>query len=152
VNALKRLSCPAFLVLALLTFAGCATFERRAKEKAAVFAALDAPTQARLRDGRVEIGDTLDMAYLALGTPGETRDQTTADGIALVWIYHRRWQEYRGEAVVGYQPVPTTDPKTGLPATVYAPVHRSLYQDREEERLRLTFKDGKLAVIERPKW
>ena len=149
---MKHLSRPAALLFALLALAGCANFEHRAKEKAAVFAALDASTQARLRDGRVEVGDTLDMAYLALGAPGETRDQTTSDGTALVWIYHRRWQEYRGEAVVGYQPIATTDPKTGAPATVYAPVQRSLYQDREEERLRLTFKAGRLAVIERPKW
>lgn len=138
-------------LLATLALAGCATFEKRAQEKSAVFAALDAATQARLKDGRVEIGDTADMAYIALGAPGETRDQVTADGGAVVWIYQRHWQEYRGEAVVGYHAVPTTDPKTGLPTTFYAPVQRSIYQDREEERLRLTFKDGRLTVIERPK-
>ncbi len=138
-------------MLVLLMVTGCASFERRAREKPAVFAALDAATQARLKDGRVEIGDTSDMAYLALGEPGETRDQTTVEGTAIVWIYHRRWQEYRGEEVVGYRAVTTADPKTGAPAVAYVPLQRSLYQDREEERLRLTFKDGKLTVIERPK-
>jgi hypothetical protein len=147
----KRLVCLAAPIAALLLFAGCNTFERRARKKSAVFATLDAATQTRLKDGRLEIGDTTDMAYLAFGVPDETRDQTTTDGTALVWLYRRRWQEYRGETVIGYQPIATTDPKTGAPAVVYAPLQRSLYQNREEERLRLTFKDGKLTVIERPK-
>jgi hypothetical protein len=138
------------LLVAALALAGCSTFEKRAQEKAAAFAALDSAAQARLKTGRLVIGDTADMAYIALGAPAETRNQTTADGAAVVWIYTRSWQEYRGEAVVGYRAVPTTD-KTGAPAMIYQPVRQSIYQDREEERLRLTFKDGKLTVIERPK-
>ena len=144
---------PLLLLLVLTAFAvgGCNTFERRAKEKTAVFAALDAPTQARLKDGHLQLGDTADMVYIALGEPDEKRDQVTADGSAIVWIYRARWEEYRGEAVVGYRPIAVTDPKTGTPTVLYQPVERSAYRQREEERLRVTFKDGKVSVLERPK-
>ena len=144
-----------FLSLAALAFtfllAGCTTFEKRAEEKSAVFAALDEPARARLKAGRIELGDTTDMVYIALGTPGATHDQVTADGNAIVWIYHSHWQEYGGERVTGYRAVTTTASGSGTPTVIYQPVQESIYQDREEERLRLTLKDGKVTVIERPK-
>jgi len=139
------------LILAACVAGGCSTFAGRVKEKTATFAALDAPTQARLKDGVVNLGDTADMAYIALGEPDEKRDQVSADGNAIVWVYHRHWQEYRGERVMGYHSVTAPDPKTGVPTVYYEPLAQSVYQDREEERLRVTFKDGKVAVIERPK-
>jgi hypothetical protein len=140
---------PTLLLFWAALAAGCSTFQGRATEKAAVFGALDPATQARLKDGRLQPGDTVDMAYIALGEPDEKRDQLTAEGSAVVWIYHTYWRDYQGEEVVGYQPVRPGSPKAGPP--LYAPVTHSVYQDREEEYLRVTFKDGKVTVIERPK-
>ena len=143
----------AALLLAALVFllSGCNTFEKRVKEKATVFVALDAATQARLKAGQVNIGDSTDMAYIALGVPDEAHDQASAEGAAVVWVYNRRWQEYQGERVLGYRASNGTDPKTGAPTVYYQPVAQSVYRDREEERLRVTFKDDKITVIERPK-
>jgi hypothetical protein len=138
-------------LLASISLAGCATFEHRAREKATVFAALTPETQARLKAGKVGLGDTADMVYLALGTPDERRDQATTEGAAVVWIYRRVWQEYRGERVTGYHAVSVPATGGGPPTVIYHPVEQSIYQDREEERLRVTIKDGKVTVIETPR-
>jgi hypothetical protein len=138
------------VLFAVLLLAGCATFEKRAQEKSAVFASLDETTRARLKAGRIELGDTADMVYIALGTPGATHDQVSAEGNAVVWIYHRYWQEYKGERVTGYRTVTTTTAGSITPTVSYQPVQESIYQDREEERLRVTLKDGKVTVLERP--
>src|SRR5476651_2705474 len=116
-------------LLALLALAGCSTFERRAQEKSAAFAALDASTQARLKDGHLALGDTADMAYIALGEPDEKHDQVSAEGTAVVWVYNRHWQEYSGERVMGYRAINAADPKTGAPTVFYEPVQQSVYQD-----------------------
>jgi hypothetical protein len=134
------------LGLALLT-AGCSTFQGRATERAAVFGALDPATQARLKEGLIQLGDTMDMAYIAVGEPDEKHDQLSAEGHAVVWIYHIYWQDYVGEDLVGYHRI---HPASGSPPVV-APVTHSMYQGHEEEYLRLTFKEGKVSVIERPK-
>ena len=142
---------PLLLLALAMAFAGCSTFASRAREKATVFAHLDAATRVRLEQGHLQLGDTTDMVYIALGGPEVTHDQESAEGAAVVWIYKTHWQEYRGESVVGYHAINATDPKTGAPQVYYEPVQQSLYQDREEEHLRITFRDGKVTVIERPK-
>ncbi len=146
-----KISFPLAALLVTLVLGGCSTFEKRAQEKAAIFAALDAPTQARLKAGEVGLGDSADMVYLALGAPDEKHGQVSAEGETVVWIYLRHWQEYRGERVMGYHAITATDPRTGTPTVLYEPLEQSIYQDREEERLRVTLKDGKVTVIERPK-
>ncbi len=146
---MKTARLPLTLLLALMALAaGCSTFQGRATEKAVVFSALDPATQARLKEGLLQIGDTMDMAYIALGEPDEKRDQISAAGGAVVWIYHRFWQDYQGEALVGYRTIRAGGPGV---APLYAPVTEGVYQGREEEYLRVTFKDGKVTVIERPK-
>ncbi len=57
----------------------------RIQEKSALFAALPADKQQKLRDGIVEVGDTADMVYIALGQPN--RAEITADGTVGVWTY-----------------------------------------------------------------
>jgi hypothetical protein len=137
-------------LLVALAAAGCSTFEKRARELPAVVAMLDAATQARLKEGKVALGDTADMVYLALGAPDEKHDQVSTDGGAIVWIYQHHWQEYRGERVMGYQAINAPASGGGTPTTVYQPIQQSIYEDKQEERLRVTLKDGKVTVIERP--
>ncbi|MEI6861671.1 MAG: hypothetical protein WCL04_05400 [Verrucomicrobiota bacterium] len=146
-----RLSLYLAALVSTLLLSGCTTFEKRAEEKSTVFAALDEPARARLKAGKIALGDTADMVYMALGLPGETHDQVSADGNAVVWIYHRHWQEYQGERVTGYRPITTTSSGTGTPTVIYQPMEQSIYQDREEERLRVTLKDGIVTTIEQPK-
>ena len=148
---LRSLLTPLIASIALLMAAGCSTFESRAKQKAAVFGSLDAATQARLQSGEILVGDTLDEVYIALGQPDEKRAKVTASEKTTHWIYNRYWQEYQGEAFVGSRPVYVKNPTTGAVSVYYEPVRQPVYANRSQERLRITFKDDRVSVIERPK-
>jgi outer membrane protein assembly factor BamE (lipoprotein component of BamABCDE complex) len=53
----------------LLAVSGCNTVDHRIGEKPDVFNRLDPKAQAEIRQGRVHVGYTPDMVYLALGQP-----------------------------------------------------------------------------------
>jgi len=81
-----------YAVGGLLALAAClsnpaSTVEGRIQEKSAVFAALPAEKQKKLREGVVEIGDTANMVYVALGRPDQAA--VTADGTIGIWTYER---------------------------------------------------------------
>ncbi|HEY9249563.1 MAG TPA: hypothetical protein VIO38_10540 [Rariglobus sp.] len=139
----------AVLVLALLT--GCSTFERRAKQKAAVFATLSPEARARLENRSIAVGDTFDMVYIALGWPDEKQQSTTASGQTTTWVYNRYWQEYQGEAYGGFQRRVIRDPKTGVSTVSLEPVSRPIYTDRKQPVMRIVFAEGKVTVIEQAK-
>ena len=136
------------LLLAITLLAGCNTFERRAQKKADVFAALSPETKARLENKTVQVGDSFDMVYIALGEPDEKQQTTTAKGRTVTWIYNRYWQEYRGEAPDGFRRVPVRDKLTGSYSYYYEPVSRPVYASRKQAYLRVVFADGKATVIE----
>ena len=148
---LRSLPALLFASVCLLSLAACSTFESRSKQKASVFNSLDTATQARLQAGEILIGDTLDAVYIALGEPDEKKTSTTDKGKTTTWIYSRYWQEYQGEAYVGSRPVYVKNPTTGTVSVYYEPVRQPVYANRSQERLRITFKNDKVSVIERPK-
>lgn len=136
------------LGLAALALAGCSTFERRAEEKAGVFASLDETTRERLRERNLQPGDTLDMVYIALGAPDERRVRHSADGSETTWVYNAYWQEYQGQALVGYRRYVVRDSRTNRYQIFYEPVRESVYTPREEERIRVTFRGDRVSAIE----
>lgn len=136
------------LGLAALLLGGCSTFERRAEEKAGVFAALDEATRERLRQRDLQPGDSLDMVYIALGAPDERRVRHSADGSETTWVYNAYWQEYQGQALVGYRRYVVRDAKTNRYRIHYEPVRESVFAPREEERIRVTFRGDRVTAIE----
>lgn len=145
---LRNLSVLLFATGALLALTGCSTFESRSKQKAAAFSTLDAATQARLKVGEIHLGDTMDEVYISLGYPDEKRDITTEKGKTTAWIYSTYWQQYQGQAF-GTVPVYTKNPTTGNVSVSYVPVSQPVYANRSEERLRISFKDGLVTIIEK---
>ncbi len=137
--------------LLLLGLAGCSTFEKRSEEKAAVFSALDPNAQEKLRQGMVEIGYTPDMVYIALGAPDSKSERTTAEGRDMIWIYSAYYSEYRGTSNVGYRRMVEYNPVTKSYIVFYEPVQVDHYEERVEDRIRVTFRDEKVAVIEKAK-
>ena len=127
-------------LLLALVLSGCSTIDSRIKEKSAVFAALDATTQEKIRLGRIEVGFTTDLVYMSHGAPDERLTKTSADGTDETWIYNSYRQEYLGSAHVGYRRYVVIDPKTRQPVVYYDPVYRDVYQDRIEERIRIGFR------------
>lgn len=139
------------LSLLILGLAGCSTFEKRSAEKSAVFSTLDAATQENLSKGMVEVGYTPDMVYIALGSPDSKSEHTTAKGSEITWIYRAYYTEYQGTQTVGYRRYVSYNPKTKTHFVYYEPVRVDLYRDRTEDRIRITFSDGKVSVIEKAK-
>jgi hypothetical protein len=141
----------ALLTAALCAFAGCNTFERRAQQKADVFARLSPADQARLEKKVIHVGDNADMVYIALGHPDEKQQSVTADGETTTWVYNRYWQEYRGEAHGGFVRHVVRDPKTGAASVYFEPISRPVYAERQQPVMRIIFQGGKVAVIEQAK-
>ncbi len=138
--------------LGLVVFSGCDTFENRAKQKAGVVTQLDPKTRAKLERGIIEIGQTPDMVYLALGTPDDEYETTSSThGKEKTWIYNDYHQEFAGNHETGYRRVLVYDKNAKGYAVYLEPVYTNVYVDRAEEKIRITFRDCKVAVIEQPK-
>jgi outer membrane protein assembly factor BamE (lipoprotein component of BamABCDE complex) len=142
---------PLLLLLVASLLAGCSTFESRAKERPGVLSSLDGSTQNRLKEGNIAVGDTADMVYIALGEPDSKSTRTDASGTQTTWVYSTRWDEYQGTVVRGYRRVVLYDRASKRYFITYEPVRTDVYAEREEERLRIDFKDAKVTAIEQTK-
>ena len=141
-----RLALP--LVLAALALAGCNTLDQRIDRKSAVFVALPAVEQARLREGRIAVGDTQDMVYIALGDPNRRIEKRTATGIQTAWIYRAYHETYEGVDFAGYRRRAFFDPRTGRHFVSVEPCYVDVYRDEAEDSLRVVFENGRVSVIE----
>ncbi len=140
---------PAFLAAAVLLGAtGCNTFEKRAQEKSATYAALDEPTRDKLKRGEIEIGNTPEMVYIALGAPDRKVSTRSADRDDETWIYNSYYREYAGAAHLGYERTLLYNRRTKRYHVIYEPVVADVYRDEEEERIRIIFRDGQVHAIE----
>ena len=145
---------PILFTLTLLTLAfmvGCSTFERRSQEKASTFASLAPEEREKLRRGVIDIGNTPDMVYIALGNPDEKHETTTADGRETVWVYNSYHREYEGNVHTGYRRILVYDPARKRYTVFYDPVYADVYSEHREEKIRIIFKNDHVSVIEQPK-
>ena len=145
---LKALLLPLVALGAIFTLAGCDTFQSRVREKSDVYNALPPDTQQRLQHGRISVGDSQDMVYIALGYPDEVREVTTQKGAQTLWIYRTYWQQYEGTAWVGWHRVivPTRDGR-GY-AVFHEPVTTDVYRTHVDEVIRVTFNRGVVSSVE----
>jgi hypothetical protein len=130
----------------LFLLVGCSTPASRIKERPEVFAALTPEQQAAVQAGRVELGFTPDMAYLALGRPDRTYLRTTAQGAAEVWAYLDATTRSERQMVTGTFRYRDAEGRLRhANDSVWVDV-----QVRDEyERLRLEFTDGRVSAIDR---
>ena len=145
-----RIPRPAFLALctAALLLGACNTYQKRAAEKSAVYNALDAATRTRLEARSIQMGDTADMVYIALGTPDEKREIIDASGKATTWIYNNYWREYQGSRLVSYRRTVVYDESVKSYRVLEQPDFQPVYEARSEERVRITFKNGVVTVVD----
>lgn len=146
---MKRLLPFLFAALALL-IVGCDTYDRRAKEKAATFESLSPEEREKLKRGVIELGNSFDMVYIALGRPDETRETATPEGRETIWIYNSYHQEYEGNIHTGYRRILVYDRVRKRYNVFYDPVFTDVYSEREEEHIRIVFRDGKVVMVEQP--
>jgi hypothetical protein len=131
-----------------LVSTGCNTFNSRARQMSAVYDNLPASDQQRLQRGIIGIGDTPEMVYIALGNPDERRDILNADGNQTSWIYRTYWQQYEGQAWLGYRRV-IVPARGGRGYVVFhEPVTQDVYRTHVDERIRVTFANGAVQSVE----
>ena len=145
---MKRPRLIVLLAVALLALTGCSTISSRIDQKSEVFASLPADDQARLRRGEVAVGDTSDMVYIALGEPTRRRETITTDSARTEWIYRVYEENFEGSHFAGYRRVVGIDPRTGRRFIYLEPQYADVYSERAEDRLRIIFENGRVAVIE----
>ncbi len=142
----KLLAVAALLGATLL--AGCNTFASRARERSATFQSLDAGTQQRLQRGNIDIGDNSDMVYIALGQPDERRLITTTDGQQESWVYRTYWQQYEGQAWLGYRRV-IVPARNGRGYVVFhEPVTQDVYSTHADDVIRVSIAQGVVQAVE----
>jgi hypothetical protein len=132
----------------LALVAGCNSVDSRIRKNEATFRALDPETQDKLRAGKVEVGYTPDMVFIALGKPTTKTERSTKDGQTMVWTYTSTSTEYAGKALTHTRRVVVVDPRTGRRAILIQPVYSDVYRETEDEDVRVEFKDGKVTSIE----
>ena len=133
-------------VAALL--AGCDTFSHRARQMSGVYDQLPASEQQRLQRGAINVGDTPEMVYIALGNPDERRDVLNADGSQNVWIYKSYWQQYEGTAWLGYRRVIVPASNGRGYVIFHEPVTQDVYRTHVDETIRVTFANGVVQQVE----
>jgi hypothetical protein len=137
--------------LLMLPLSGCNTFNQRAEEKAATFDSLDPQAREKLKHGVIEIGNTPDMVYIALGRPDEKRAKATDHGQEQTWIYNSYQQDYAGTVHTGYHRVLIYDRRSRRYFVYFEPVYANVYSEHAEENIRIVFRDDKVVSIEQPK-
>jgi hypothetical protein len=137
--------------LAAVLLAGCDTFARRSKEKAATFETLSPEQREKLKRGVIELGNSQDMVYIALGRPDETRETDTPAGHETVWIYNSYHREYEGNFQTGYRRILVYDAARRRYFVYYDPIYTDVYSEHEDEHIRIVFREGRVVQIEQPK-
>ena len=132
-------------VLSVLAIAGCATPESRIKEKPEVFNSFPQDVQSKVRAGRVEIGFSKDMVYIALGKPDREYTRTTAEGTLEVWSYTDRYTTTERQRITGDFRI--VDPQGGF-RTTHDTVWADVEVPHEYEKLRIEFKNDTVSAIE----
>jgi hypothetical protein len=129
------------LTLAAVFTAGCVTStpQSRIDANRAAYSEFPSDVRRNIREGRVEVGYTAEMAEMALGKPGrklsrldETNEQSE------VWIYyHNRPRMSVGMAVGsgGYRSTSTG-------------ISMSTTPDADMETMRLILRDGHIVAVE----
>lgn len=81
---------PALLAFSALAFTGCESgLSARIQEKSAAYATFSDDLKARINQGSVDLGDSADAAYIALGKPSSVSTHATEKGEVQTWTYKR---------------------------------------------------------------
>jgi hypothetical protein len=136
---------PILLAALLLLAAGCATPAYRIKKNPDLFAAFPPAVQETVRAGRVEVGYTPDMVYIALGRPSRIYARETEAGRTLIWSYAARYR------TSSWRPVETLQvyrDSKGRRRTTTDTTWVDVGRSTEYEAVRIEFADNKVKAIE----
>lgn len=143
---MKRLIQLPLLVGLSLLLGACSTINSRIEEKAPVFYSLDSNTRAKIAHGDIDIGYTPDMVYIALGQPDVRRQSRSQTGNTETWIYRSYYEDYVGSGFMGYHR--WYAPYGRYYRVYWEPVYTGYYREVAQDDIRVTFRDGKVVMID----
>ena len=145
---MKKLIQLPLLFVAVLLLGACSTISSRIEEKAPVFYSLDPNTRAKIAHGDIDLGFTPDMVYIALGQPDVKREQVSNNGRSEQWIYRSYYDDFEGTGFVGYHRWYAYNPWGRYYRVYWEPVYSDFYRTVPQDDIRVTFRDGKVVMID----
>ena len=138
---MRVLSTLPLLALAVLLAAGCvsSTPQSRIDKSRAAYSEYPADVRRKIREGRVDVGFTAEMAEMALGKPGRKfsrRDESNEN--SEVWIYYRNQPRVSVGMAVG----------SGGYSGVSTGIGMSSSPSADQETMRVILRDGYVVTIE----
>ncbi len=130
---------PLASVCFLFALAACSTPDSRIRSHKAEFDALPAETQAKIREGKVEVGYTPSMVVMALGDPDRRYSKTSAGGQSEVWAYQDKGPAFSFGVGVG-----GGSGRSGVGGGIGV----STAGDRSDDKLRVIFEANRVVSIE----
>jgi outer membrane protein assembly factor BamE (lipoprotein component of BamABCDE complex) len=142
---MRTLVTAGLMMVGLLALAGCSTPASRIEQNKELFNTFAPDVQASIRQGKIDIGFTRDMVFMALGKPDRQYSRTTESGQSEIWSYVELYSTTRRQRIEG--PFRVRDPQGG-----YRTVSDSMWVDVDEqheyERLRVEFGGNRVRAIE----
>lgn len=137
---IKHSTTLAFLALAVVFFAGCASTSRRISRNQELFDTFPADVQAGIRAGNVDVGFTPEMVMMALGEPDRRYTRITEHGAFEVWAYRSRAtpRVSLGLGIGGGSGRTSVGTSVGV----------ATGGDRADDRVRVVFSNGKVTSVE----
>jgi hypothetical protein len=138
---MRSISASSLLLAAVVFAAGCVSSTPQSRIDANRGAYADYPPEVRrfIREGRVDVGFTAEMAEMALGRPGRKLSRQEADNeTSEIWIYYRNRPRVSVGMAVGSGGY--TGTSTGI--------SMSTTPDPDMETMRLILQDGHVTAIE----
>jgi hypothetical protein len=148
---MKKVSQLPLFLGAVLLLGACSTISSRIEEKAPLFYSLDETTRAKISHGDIDVGYTPDMVYIALGHPDLKRESVSAQGRTEQWIYRSYYEDYVGPRYVGFHRWHSYHPYGRFHRVYWAPVYTDVYRHSAQDDIRITFREGKVVLIDQVK-
>jgi hypothetical protein len=129
------------LCLASVVFlAACSsTPEERIAKNQALFDEYPPTVRQKIRAGQVDVGFTPEMVRLAFGEPTRQFNRQTEAGMVELWIYHDTGPRFSFGVGVG---------SVGSHSSSAVGVSTSTGGYDPEEKMRVEFREGRVAVVE----
>jgi len=127
------------LTLAALAVAGCSTVDSRIARNQPEFDSWPPALQQKVRAGQVDLGFTPAQVFMALGEPDRKYTRTIAQGTTEVWAYRDDQPTFSFGLGFG---------SAGRSSAYGAGVGVTTGGDRDDDKLRVIFSDGKVTALE----
>jgi len=132
----KILICVTFA--SLLFAVACSTPDSRIKSDRTAFKSWPADVQAKVANGKVDVGFTEEMVRVALGDPDRVLSRTTNHGVDEVWVYFDRGPKFSFGFGLG----------SAHGSSAYAGAVNVGNDWRDDEAMRVIFEGGRVSAIE----